>query len=112
SPGGGGGARSASPAALSAPSGARAAASPAMAARAATAAGERGRTKYLADRLTATWSGGLLGTLGLTALISWRPGVTGYALGFAAAGLIGLGGLLPYAVLLRRATGAEPAGPP
>ncbi len=80
-----------------------AAASPAMAARAVTAVSERGRTRYLADRMTATWLGALLGTACVTALVSWRPGVTGYAAGFALAALAGLLGLIPYALLLRRA---------
>jgi MFS family permease len=82
---------------------ASAAASPAMAARAVTAVSERGRTRYLADRMTATWLGAVLGTGLVTALVSWRPGVTGYAAGFALAALTGLLGLIPYALLLRRA---------
>ncbi len=82
---------------------AAAAASPAMAARAAVAAGNRGHTQYLADRMTASWLGAVLGTAGMTGLLAWQPGVSGYAIGFAAAAVVGLLGLGPYTVLLRRA---------
>ncbi|MGH2355198.1 MAG: hypothetical protein ACRDJN_26610, partial [Chloroflexota bacterium] len=82
---------------------ATAASNPAMAARAAMAAGERDRTRYLADRMMATWLGVLLGTVGMTGLLARQPGVSGYAVGFAIAGTIGLLGLIPYTALGRQA---------
>jgi MFS family permease len=86
---------------------ATAAASPAMGARASTATGERGRTRYIADRMIATWLGALLGTAGMTWLLSVRPGPAGYALGFAVASVLGLVGLAIYAALLRVAVPLE-----
>lgn len=90
---------------------ASAAANPAMGARASTAGGEAGRTRYLADRAIATWVGILAGTAGMTALLGLIPGVWGYAIGFVAAALAGLGGLGAYAGLLstdRRLTAERP----
>lgn len=86
---------------------ATAAANPAMSARAGTAAGERGRTRYLADRMMALWLGALLGTAGMTLLLGIQPGPLGYAIGFGIASAIGLAGLGAYAMLLRR---SEEAG--
>lgn len=86
---------------------ATAAASPAMAARASSAASQHGRTRYLADRMMATWLGALLGTAGMTALLALRPGPAGYALGFAVAGTVGLLGLGAYTALLRVAAPAD-----
>ena len=88
---------------------AMAAATPAMGARASTAVSDLGRTRYLADRLIATWMGALLGTAGMTALLTVRPGPSGYALGFALCAGIGLLGLGAYAALLRV---AEPPARP
>ncbi len=82
-------------------------AGPAMGARASTAVGQPHRTRYLADRMMALWLGALLGTLGMTGLLTLRPGVVGYALGFGAAALVGLAGLGAYTALLRRARANE-----
>gem|GEM_PF-1096637 len=79
-------------------------ANPAMGARAATAVPEAGRTRYLADRMMALWLGVLLGTAGMTALLTLQPGPTGYAVGFAIAAGIGLIGLAAYSALLRAST--------
>jgi MFS family permease len=90
-------------------------AGPAMGARASTAVGEAQRTRYLADRMMALWLGALLGTLGMTGLLAVRPGVVGYAIGFGAAALVGLGGLGAYTALLRAARpddGTTVAGAP
>jgi MFS family permease len=95
---------------------ASAAANPAMTARASTAGGKVGRTRYLADRAIATWVGILVGTAGMTGLLVLVPGVWGYAIGFVAAAVAGLGGLRAYAGLVatdqrlsaeRRATASE-----
>jgi hypothetical protein len=76
---------------------------PVMAARAATASGAWRRGGAPPNRVTATWLGALLGAGGMIALLIWRPGVSGYAAGYAAAGAIGLLGLLPYTLLVRQA---------
>lgn len=88
---------------------ATAAASPAMSARASTAVGEQDRTRYIADRMIATWLGALLGTAGIIWLVSVRPGTTGYALGFSIAAGVGLLGVLVYGALLRAVRAAAPA---
>jgi hypothetical protein len=76
-------------------------ANPAMGARASTVVGESGRTRYLADRMMALWTGVLFGTLGMTGLLAAQPGLVGYAIGFGAAAAIGLIGLGAYWALLR-----------
>jgi MFS family permease len=86
---------------------ATAAANPAMGARAGSASSEKGRTRYLADRMMALWLGTLLGTAGMTGLLAVRPGPAGYALGFGIAAVVGLIGLAAYAALLREAAREE-----